>query len=166
MAMDESPAVLIDPYAASLPRKWMGASVLLRNAAGEVLLVDPVYKPGFEMPGGSVDQGESPQAAARREVAEELALDRPVGRLVVTDWVPPRPGWPHDGMIFMYDGGVLSEEEIAAIRLQEEELAGWVFASPEQVPTLVPPVLARRVAAALRVLDGGTTVSMEEGYMA
>jgi 8-oxo-dGTP pyrophosphatase MutT (NUDIX family) len=164
MAMDESPVVLTDPYAASLPRKWMGASVLLRNAAGEVLLVDPVYKPEFEMPGGSIDQGESPQAAARREVAEELGLDRPVGRLLVVDWVPPRPGWPHDGMIFMYDGGVLDEEEIAAIRLQEEELAGWVFASPEQVPTLVPAVLARRIAAGLRVVGGGATVSMEDGY--
>ncbi|MGV9601300.1 NUDIX domain-containing protein [Streptosporangium sandarakinum] len=163
--MDESVAASIDPYVASLPRKWMGASALLRNAAGEVLLVDPVYKPGFEVPGGSIDQGESPRAACRREVFEEIGLDRPVGRLLVVDWVPPRPGWPYDGMIFFYDGGILGEEEIAAIRLQEEELAEWVFASPDQVAALVPAVLARRIAACLRVLDSGATVSMEEGYL-
>ncbi|WP_344863916.1 NUDIX hydrolase [Planomonospora alba] len=156
MTMDDPLAVPIDPYAASLPRKWMGTSVLL---------VDPVYKPEFEMPGGSIDQDGSPQAAARREVAEGLGSERPVGRLPVVDWVPPRPGWPHDGMIFMYDGGVLDEQEIAAIRLQEDELAGWVFASPEQVPTPVPAVLARRVAAGLRVVGGEATMSMEDGYM-
>ncbi|WP_425566562.1 NUDIX domain-containing protein [Planomonospora alba] len=75
----------------------MGASVPLRNGAGEVLPVDPACGPGFGMPGGPVGRGGPPRAAARREVAQELGP--------VVDRVPPRPGRPHDGVISMYDGG-------------------------------------------------------------
>ncbi|WP_433259442.1 NUDIX domain-containing protein (plasmid) [Streptosporangium sp. CA-135522] len=163
MTMDESPAVPLDPYAASLARKWMGATVLLRNAAGEVLLVDPTYKPLFELPGGAVDRDESPQAAGRREVLEELGLDRPVGRLLGTDWVPPKPGWP-DGLIFVYDGGVLTDDEVAAIRLPAEELAGWEFVRPDQLAALLPEALTRRIIACLQALEDATVASLEDGY--
>ena len=37
---------------------------------------------------------ESPQAACRREVIEELGLDRPVGRILALDWVPSHPERP------------------------------------------------------------------------
>jgi len=81
-----------EPTAASLARKWMAAGALIRDAASAVLLVDPVYKPQWEVPGGAVDAGESPLAACRRELAEEIGLDRPVGRVLTVDWIPARPG--------------------------------------------------------------------------
>ncbi|WP_203872244.1 NUDIX domain-containing protein [Planomonospora parontospora] len=163
MTMDESSAVPLDPYAATLARKWMAATVLLRNAAGEVLLVDPTYKPLFELPGGAIDENEPPRAAARREVREELGFDRPVGRLLGMDWVPPKPGWP-DGMILLYDGGVLTDAEITAIRLPPEELAGWVFAAPDQLSALLPEHMVRRVTACLSALEAGTVASLEDGH--
>ncbi|MFF0250755.1 NUDIX domain-containing protein [Streptosporangium sandarakinum] len=165
MTMDESPAAPLDPYAATLARKWMAATVVLRDAAGQVLLVDPTYKPLFELPGGAVEGNEPPRVAARREVLEELDLDRPVGRLLGTDWVPPRPGWP-DGMILIYDGGVLTGEEIAAIRLPPQELAGWVFAAPDRLAALLPERLARRVVACLSALEAGTVTCLQDGHPA
>jgi len=36
------------------------------------LIVNPVYKPVRDLPGGAVEANESPHAACRREVAEEL----------------------------------------------------------------------------------------------
>ncbi|MGW4668613.1 NUDIX domain-containing protein [Streptosporangium sandarakinum] len=165
MTMEEPPAVPLDPYAATLARKWMAATVVLRDAAGQVLLVDPTYKPLFELPGGAVEGNEPPRTAARREVLEELGLDRPVGRLLGVDWVPPRPGWP-DGMILVYDGDVLTGEEIAAIRLPPQELAGWVFATPDQLAALLPERLARRVIACLSALEAGTAASLEDGHPA
>lgn len=45
--------------------------------AGRVLLVQPTYKPTWEVPGGSVEAGESPAAAAAREVAVELGVALP-----------------------------------------------------------------------------------------
>src|SRR5690348_9973029 len=100
-----------DQYLASLARKRMGAGALFLDGTGRVLLVEPTYKPTWEVPGGAVEREESPTAACRREVLEELGLDRPVGRLLVVDWVPSRPELP-EGLMLIYDGGVLAEEEI------------------------------------------------------
>jgi len=161
----EPTGVPLDPYAASLARKWMAAGALIRDAAGAVLLVDPVYKPQWEVPGGAVDAGESPLAACRREVAEELGLDRPVGRVLTVDWIPARPGWP-DGLILLYDGGVLTPEQISAIRLPADELAEWAFVAPDQVPRWVPAPLGRQVAAGLRASADGTVAHLEDGYPA
>ncbi|MBG0829737.1 NUDIX hydrolase [Planomonospora sp. ID67723] len=163
MTTQDSSAVPLDPYAASLGRKWVSSGALIRDAAGAVLLVDPVYKPQWDVPGGVVEAGESPTAACRRELAEELGLDRPTGRLLAVDWIAPRPGWP-DGMMLLYDGGVLTPGEIAAIRLPADELAGWMLADPDRVPSLVPAALARRIAAALRAAADGTVISLDGGH--
>src|SRR5580698_2595805 len=72
--------MLPDVYVASLARKRMAVGALCRDGKGKVLLVDPVYRDTWDLPGGAVEAEESPQAACRREVAEELRLDRPVGR--------------------------------------------------------------------------------------
>ena len=70
-----------DQYVASLARKRMAASALFRDELGRPLLVDPVYKDPWDLPGGAVEAEESPHAACRREVAEELGLDRSPGRV-------------------------------------------------------------------------------------
>ena len=74
-----------DQYVASLSRKRLAASAFFRDDQGRVLLVDPVYKEGWDLPGGAVEAEESPHAAWRREVAEELGLDRPPGRVLAVD---------------------------------------------------------------------------------
>lgn len=90
-----------DQYAASLPRKRMAAGALFRDEAGGVLLVDPVYKAVWDLPGGVVEAEESPHAACRREVREELGLDRAPGRILAVDWVPSRPKRPEGLLIGM-----------------------------------------------------------------
>ncbi len=52
-----------------------GCAVLITNPAGELLLLRHSYGPDvWALPGGGIDAGETPEAAARREVAEELGL--------------------------------------------------------------------------------------------
>ncbi|GAA4485191.1 NUDIX hydrolase [Actinoallomurus oryzae] len=151
-----------DQYVASLARKRMAAGSLFRDAAGRVLLVEPTYKPTWDLPGGVVEQEESPTAACRREVLEELGLDRPVGRVLAVDWVPSRPERP-EGMMFVYDGGVLTAADIARIRLQADELASYAFVDAGRVPELASAPLARRIAACLGAVAAGTAISLEDG---
>jgi 8-oxo-dGTP diphosphatase len=151
-----------DVYIASLARKRMAAGALCRDRAGRVLLVDPVYRDTWDLPGGAVEAEESPHAACSREVAEELGLDRLVGRVLAVDWVPSRPERP-EGLIVVYDCGVFTASDIKAIRVQDGELAGFAFVDPAQVGKLVTQLVARRIAACLDALAAGTVASLEGG---
>jgi 8-oxo-dGTP diphosphatase len=151
-----------DEYVASLARKRMAAAALFCDRKGRVLLVDPVYRDTWDLPGGAVEAEESPQAACRREVAEELGLDRPAGRVLAVDWVPSRPERP-EGLIVVYDGGVLSPAEIATITVPPSELAGFAFVPPSEVAAQVTPLVGRRIAACLEAAAGGLVMSLEGG---
>jgi 8-oxo-dGTP diphosphatase len=151
-----------DQYVASLARKRMAAGALFRDGAGGVLLVDPVYRDTWDLPGGAVEAEESPHAACRREVAEELGLDRPAGRVLAVDWVPSRLERP-EGLIVVYDGGVLTPADIGAITVQDGELAGFAFVLPAAVAQRVTPLVGRRIAACLEALAKGTVASLEAG---
>jgi ADP-ribose pyrophosphatase YjhB (NUDIX family) len=140
----------------------MAASALFRDDGGRVLLVDPVYKEMWDLPGGAVEAEESPHAACRREVAEELGLDRVPGRVLAVDWVPSRPERP-EGLIVVYDGGVLPGDEAGKIAVADSELAGFAFVSPGEVAGLVTPLLARRIAACLDAVAAGTVAALEDG---
>ncbi|MFE0098802.1 NUDIX domain-containing protein [Streptomyces sp. NPDC059009] len=151
-------------YIAGLPRVLAGAAALFRDAEGRVLLVEPNYREGWALPGGTVesDQGETPRQGARRETVEEIGLDVELGALLAVDWVPG-PGRP-PLVAYVYDGGVLGEEQLKSIRLQEEELLSWRLVAREDIPEHLPNALGRRVLAALDVLAAGTgTVELEDG---
>ena len=58
----------------------LGVRVVVLDEAGRVLLVRHSYTPGWYLPGGGVDRGETAEAAAVRETLEEAAircLERP-----------------------------------------------------------------------------------------
>ncbi|MGN9757358.1 NUDIX domain-containing protein [Streptomyces sp. SD31] len=152
-------------YIASLPRVLAGAAALFRDAEGRVLLVEPNYREGWALPGGTIesDDGETPRQGARRETAEEIGLDRELGRLLAVDWSHGTGRPPV--VAYLYDGGVLGEDDFKAIRLQEEELLSWRLVPREDITAHLPGSLGRRVLAALDVLaDGGGTVELENGH--
>ncbi|MBD8876044.1 NUDIX domain-containing protein [Roseibium polysiphoniae] len=60
-------ALLRNPYC-------LGVRVLVRNADGAVLLVRHSYLPGWYLPGGGVDKGETMATAAARELVEEVGI--------------------------------------------------------------------------------------------
>ncbi|MGW0513561.1 NUDIX domain-containing protein [Streptomyces olivaceoviridis] len=152
-------------YIASLPRVLAGAAALFRDAEGRVLLVEPNYRDGWALPGGTIesDDGETPRQGARRETLEEIGLDRELGRLLAVDWVHGAGRPPL--VAYLYDGGVLTEDELKAIRLQEEELLSWRLVAREDLAAHLPGALGRRVLAALDVLaDGSGTAELENGH--
>ncbi|MET8561915.1 NUDIX hydrolase [Streptomyces flaveolus] len=152
-------------YIASLPRVLAGAAALFRDAEGRVLLVEPNYRDGWALPGGTIesDAGETPRQGARRETLEEIGLDREPGRLLAVDWVHGAGRPPL--VAYLYDGGVLTGDELKAIRLQEEELLSWRLVAPEDLTAHLPGALGRRVLAALDVLAAGSgTAELENGH--
>lgn len=151
-------------YIASLPRVLAGAAAIFRDAEGRVLLVEPNYREGWALPGGTIesDDGEGPRQGARRETLEEIGLDVEPGRLLAVDWV--RGAGRPPLVAYVYDGGVLDEDDLKRIRLQEEELLSWRLVPRAELAGYLLGPLGRRVLAALDALAEGTgAVELENG---
>ncbi|WUH92763.1 NUDIX hydrolase [Streptomyces sp. NBC_00433] len=133
---------------ATQARKRVSADVLLRDEQGRVLLVKPTYKPGWDLPGGMAEANEAPDDAARRELKEELGLDVTLHGLLVVDWVPPHGPWD-DQLAFIFDGGILSREEVGSLRPHDDELAETRLVLPEQAAAMLRQRLGDRFRAAL-----------------
>jgi len=119
------------------------------NIDGNVLLVKPTYKPVWEIPGGVVERNESPKQCCQREVKEELGIEPQIGDLLVVDY-NHHQGSKSESLMFIFDAGVLTEEEIESIRLAPGELSAFEFYSQESLPTQMTATLKQRVLAAWR----------------
>ncbi|GGC95041.1 hypothetical protein GCM10011512_22590 [Tersicoccus solisilvae] len=147
-------------FIATLPRRRLAAGALIRDPDGRVLMVQPNYKQGWELPGGTVEAGEDPRTGCTREVLEEVGLDLPVGRLLVVEHGISHGVWG-DATIFLYDGGTIDAD--TAVSVQAEELLGYRFVPPADVATLAMPGLANRIAVGLAALADGQTRELVNG---
>lgn len=152
-------------YFASLARKQVGAGAIFTDAEGRILLVRRAYADGsWTVPGGAVDAGETPLAAVRREVCEEIGLDVEIGRLIGVDWVPERPPKP-EMLLFMFDGGRLSAEQVLRIVLPTDELSEHRFVSLDDAEGLVTDRMLGRLKAAIPAMSSRATLYFEEGRL-
>jgi 8-oxo-dGTP pyrophosphatase MutT (NUDIX family) len=141
----------------------VAAGVLFFDEHDRVMLVKPSYKPYWDIPGGYVEPGESPRAACQREVLEELGIRVPVGDMLAVDWAPhPAEG---DKMLFIFDGGTLADEQLAAIQFEDNEITEFTFATPDDIERLTIPRLARRLHAAVTAGVQQRPVYLEEGSL-
>ena len=149
-----------------LPRKRAIAQMLIRDDRPgnepRVLLCQLTYKKDWDLPGGVVEVGESPQLAVSREIEEELALTIPAGELVLTDWLPPWGGWD-DAVCLVFDGGVHSVEVLHDVVKDRREIKGAEFCTLEQVDELCADFTARRIRAAMDRLAGRGSAYTESG---
>lgn len=148
---------------ATQSRKRISADLLLRDQAGRILLVDPKYKPDWDMPGGMAEANEPPHHAVQRELKEELGLALHVGELLCVDWVSPHGPWD-DLLAFIFDGGEVDNERIASLRIVDGELAAFEFCTEQQARQRLRPYVWRRVVAALQALKSGQPRYLEDGY--
>ncbi|MCY0950643.1 NUDIX hydrolase [Streptomyces sp. H27-S2] len=157
-ALEHSGSLDSASHRANRPKSLTAASVLFTGPDGGVLLVRPAYgRSGrHQLPGGGVDSdlGETPRAAARREVLEELGLDIAPGRLLAVNW-SHKPGRPAR-IRFLYDGGILDSPALDRIRVPPAELLGWRTAAPAELRSLVAPSLRRQIKACLSAREAGS----------
>jgi 8-oxo-dGTP diphosphatase len=139
-------------------RAFAASAALIRNEAGDILMVQPTYKESLELPGGYIEIGEYPVAACLREVREELGLEIELRGLLAVDWAPaPREG---EKILFIFDGGQLSPDQEAAVKLREEEIASYGYYTLAEIANRTPPRLSRRIAQAAQA---SSTRYLEDG---
>lgn len=149
-----------EEYIRTLPRKPIGAGVLLFDTKGELLIVKPDYREDWLIPGGSVEADESPLQGAIRETKEEIGLDVISPVLAGVFYKSARGGHP-DSIQCMFSGGVLSDTDIESIKLQEDEILAYKFLPIEEALSFVSLSLQTTIPASLEALARGTVAYVE-----
>jgi ADP-ribose pyrophosphatase YjhB (NUDIX family) len=148
---------------ATQARKRVAADVLLRDAAGRVLLVNPTYKPGWDLPGGMAEANEPPEQTVVRELREELGLEVTLRGLLVVDWMAPHGPWD-DQIAFIFEGCTLDTTE--ELRPHDKELSEARFVALDKARELLRKRMRDRLDAAVRAADEGRPVYLHDGWAA
>jgi 8-oxo-dGTP diphosphatase len=147
------------------PRKRVAADVIVRDEDERLLLVNPNYKPDWDLPGGMAEANEPPIDAAARELREELDLNVDIGALLCVDWIPPHGPWD-DTIVFVFDGGNLSDARINALHITDDELSGFRFCTRDEAAELLRPYVWQRTENALDALKRGQAQYFHRGISA
>ncbi|MEW2269390.1 NUDIX domain-containing protein [Streptomyces sp. SID685] len=150
----------LDPeeYAAALPKAVVSASVFFTDEHDQPMQLHSVYSPEhpWQWPGGTTEAGERPWETAVREAAEEtgLVVSRSP-RLLAAVFGLPGPAFQSAAVTFVFDGGQLTDEQLASIVLAPEE-HDEVRAMPlEQWRTLMPVKDFDRLTAVMEAHRNG-----------
>ncbi|MFI8105470.1 NUDIX domain-containing protein [Streptomyces sp. NPDC086023] len=143
-------------------RKRVSADALIRDRSGRVLLVNPTYKPGWDLPGGMAEANEPPDEALSRELKEELDLDITLRALLVVDWVPPHGPWD-DQLAFIFDAGTLDDDRAAHLRPHDDELSEAAFVTPARARELLGDRTRTRLDAALQAAQSQRPLYLHDG---
>lgn len=164
VALEGPPEVEFNPGIASrIPAKGSAGGALVRDEHGRILFVTPRYKPVLDIPGGIADANESPKAACQREVSEEIGVNLRLGALLVVDWLPRNGVW-RDSHQFIFDGGVLTADQVATLRTHDDELASLRFLALDDAAARIHPSLHRRLRLAVEAVESGRTIYAEFGH--
>jgi 8-oxo-dGTP diphosphatase len=151
-----------DQHYARLARKRVSVSVLIFHE-NRVLVVHPTYEPHALLPGGAVDELESPRTAAIRECREELGLDVDIDRFLGVDHTLYPETYRGDCLHFMFLAKDFSQDQVARIRLPNDELRAHEFVTPTEAAAKLGRRIKQRLAAGVRARAIGKTFYSENG---
>ncbi|WP_316528286.1 NUDIX domain-containing protein [Kitasatospora brasiliensis] len=157
-------------YLATIARPLTYGCFLVTDPQGRALGLRSAVDPGvWHFPGGNVEHGETPFTTALREAEEELGLDlaaenpEAVARRRLVAVIHEQAGAEHPvpACGYVFDGGVLTEEQQARIRLDPAEHTEWRFESAHDWRTLMTPDRYRRLRQVLRAQRSGVPLYLE-----
>jgi len=68
-----------------------------------------------------------------------------------------------EGVVFVFDGGVLDEADVVGMGFPDGEILSAAFQTPAEVRGKVKPLLADRLEVALEAVEQGVTALCEQG---
>lgn len=146
----------------NLPRKRMGAGVLLFNEREELLLVKTTYKEGWTIPGGIVEENESPRQACLRETQEEIGIALQDIKFLCVDYTPA-DSEKNESLQFIFYGGVLNQDEIERVKISEDEISEYRFLKIEDALPLLRKNIKKRVPKILEAIKSNAGIYLEDG---
>jgi len=153
---------IMEQYYKKLPKKRMGAGALIFNRNGKILIIKPVHKEHWSTPGGTIDKNESPRDACLREVHEEIGLKLKKADFVCVDYIP-RHSSKDESVQYVFNCGVITDEQISKIKLQTSEVLAYRFVSLKEARPLLGRVLAVRLTACVRAVEEHHALYLEDG---
>jgi len=109
---------------------WMAGAVALIEWDGRWLMVDPVYREGWTLPGGLIDRGETPAEAIKRELVEELGVDVDVDG--VEPWILMDSAMRRIDVVF--HATIAEDVDPSSITVRTPELGAVGWFSPDDLP--------------------------------
>ena len=137
--------------------------MLVRDTDGRVLLCRLTYKHDWDLPGGVVEVGESPQVAVAREVEEELGLDIEAGRAAAHRLAAAVGRLGRRALPGLRRRRARRRPSSTTPCCRPARSAPPSSARSSEVRAHCADFTARRIEAALRTLDGGGPAYTESG---
>lgn len=135
-------------YLENLPKKRMGAGCVFLDSEGRLLIVKPIYREVWLLPGGVVEADESPRQACIREVKEEIGFLCQPERLLCVSYINSARNHG-ESLQFVFWGGVIAEQDV---ELGDDELSAYQFLPPDEALPLMGEYAKRRISWCLKAL--------------
>jgi 8-oxo-dGTP diphosphatase len=133
-------------YLKTLPKKRVAVGVLLFNDKHEILILKPSYKEDWTIPGGVVNEYESPIEAALRETKEEIDLDIKLEQCLIIDYVKyPIENEQSESLQIIFLGKQMSAEQFATMKIDNNEIIEAKFVVLSEAYRLLGTKLSKRV---------------------
>lgn len=122
----------------------------IRTDDDRLLLVRPVRRTSWYLPGGLVEHGEAPGAGCDREIEEELNLRSLVrGELLTNAWTVPFSPDARSWLTYLFDYGRHDARTlITNVRLPSNEIDDWALMTYDDALTALQPHQAEILHAA------------------
>jgi 8-oxo-dGTP pyrophosphatase MutT (NUDIX family) len=124
----------------------LGARVMLFNKSGEICLIKHGYVAGWQLPGGGVDAGETVEAAAIRELAEEAGFVPVEPMKLFAIYKNEKASKRDHVMLYLCSAAA----PIAGFKIDGREIVDCRFFSPDALPDDVTGSTKRRVGEVVR----------------
>ncbi|MFE2283865.1 NUDIX domain-containing protein [Streptomyces sp. NPDC059443] len=153
-----------EEYVKTIAQSTSYACLYFTDTHGRPVQLKAAYKTEiWQWPGGNMDPGETPWECALRECLEETGMVfEGEQKLLGSQFIGHRgSSWPMNHIGFVFDGGTLTDEQIAAFVLDREEHTEVQVHTLEEWEEIMSPVNFARLKVVDHARRTGTVAYLE-----